>query len=274
MPLVAFQKHVAGLNIYKGHPDDQTRKKRRIRRLLTENYEEKEFTPRDLTMTSHLVRLGAQVLQRAFPSESRPPVVSLPGSVTGEVRKAWRLIGCLGAANPAIFEADGKTPKRKDDIRGITHLHHALDACVLGLAALYFPRNGAVWGAMVKAGTDRNANDERRLWLAMTKRRPTGEEAALLRATGLYQADASGRMHLAELPAELQQQLRRRLAEKRVVQHVPADMSGVKVEENTRGVVGEKDGRVLLRQRAGRDAKADAAEWRPCHHGQLRRGHS
>jgi CRISPR-associated endonuclease Csn1 len=255
MPLVAFQKHVAGLNIYKGHPDDQTRKKRRIRRLLTENYEEKEFTPRDLTMTSHLVRLGAQVLQRAFPPGLRPPVVSLPGSVTGEVRKAWRLIGCLGAANPAIFEADGKTPKRKEDIRGITHLHHALDACVLGLAALYFPRNGAVWGAMVKAGTDRNANDERRLWLAMTKRRPTGEEAALLRATGLYQADASGRMHLAELPAELQQQLRRRLAEKRVVQHVPADMSGVKVEENTRGVAGEKGGRVLLRQRAGRDAK-------------------
>ena len=33
-----------------------------------------------------LVRLGAQVLQRAFPKDQRPPVVSLPGSVTGEVR--------------------------------------------------------------------------------------------------------------------------------------------------------------------------------------------
>lgn len=255
MPLASFQKHVNGLDTRKGHPDDKARKKRRIRRLLTENYEEKEFTPRDLTVTSHLVRLGAQVLQRAFPRETRPPVISLPGSVTGEVRKAWRLIGCLGAANPAIFEADGKTPKRKDEIRGITHLHHALDACVLGLTSLFFPRNGAVWGAMVKAGADREANDDRRLWLAMTKRRPSGEEASLLRATGLYSADASGRMHLADLPSQLQCQIRQRLCERRVVQHVPADMSGVKVEENTRGVVGQKDGRVLLRQRSGRDPK-------------------
>ena len=227
MPLALFQKHVDGLDTRKGHPDDKARKKRRIRRLLTENYEEKEFTPRDLTLTSHLVRLGAQVLQRGFPPESRPPIVSLPGSVIGEIRKAWRLIGCLGAANPGIFEADGRTPKRKEEIRGITHLHHALDASVLGLASLFFPRNGAVWGAMVKAGADREANDERRLWLAMTKRRPSADEAALLRATGLYKADASGRMHLAELPDDLQRQLRLRLRERRVVQHVPADMSGV-----------------------------------------------
>ena len=263
MPLASFQKHVDGLDTRKGHPDDRARKKRRIRKLLTENYEEKEFTPRDLTVTSHLVRLGAQVLQRAFPLDSRPRVVSLPGSVTGEVRKAWRLIGCLGAANSAIFEADGKTPKRKEEIRGITHLHHALDACVLGLASLFFPRNGSVWGAMVKAGADREATDERRLWLAMTRRRPSAEEAALLRATGIYKADASGRMHLDELPDELRRQIRQRLAEKRVVQHVPADMSGVKVEENTRGIVGEKDGRVLLRQRSGRDAKTGLQTVKP-----------
>ena len=263
MPLALFQKHVDGLDTRKGHPDDKARKKRRIRRLLTENYEEKEFTPRDLTLTSHLVRLGAQVLQRGFPPESRPPIVSLPGSVIGEIRKAWRLIGCLGAANPGIFEADGRTPKRKEEIRGITHLHHALDASVLGLASLFFPRNGAVWGAMVKAGADREANDERRLWLAMTKRRPSADEAALLRATGLYKADASGRMHLAELPDDLQRQLRLRLRERRVVQHVPADMSGVKVEENTRGVIGEENGRVLLRQRSSRDAKTGLQTVKP-----------
>ncbi len=255
MSLAEFQKHVAGLDIRKGHDDDRARKKRRIRRLLTEHYEEKEFTPRDLTVTSQLVRLGAQVLQRAFPPEQRAPVVSLPGSLTGEVRKAWKLLGCLGAANPAIFEADGKTPKRKDDIRGITHLHHALDACVLGLAALFFPRHGTVWSAMVKAGGDREADEDRRLWLAMTKRRPTAAEAALLKATGLYRQDSEGRLHLSDLPDALKQQIRSRLAEKRVVQHIPADMSGVKIEENTRGVVGEKDGRVLLRQRSARDAK-------------------
>jgi hypothetical protein len=258
MTLAEFQKHVASLDTRKGHDDDRARKKRRIRRLLTEYYEEKEFTPRDLTVTSHLVRLGAQVLQRAFPPEQRPPVISLPGSVTGEVRKAWKVIGCLGAANPAIFEADGKTPKRKDEIRGITHLHHALDACVLGLASLYFPRHGAVWSAAVKAGQHAATeydNNEHPLWQAMTKRRPTAQEVVLLKATGLYDGpDSNGRMQLRDLPAELKAQIRRRLAEKRVVQHIPADMSGVKVEENTRGVVAVKDGRVILRQRSARDA--------------------
>jgi CRISPR-associated endonuclease Csn1 len=268
MSLAAFQKHVAGLDTRKGHDDDRARKKRRIRRLLTEHYEEKEFTPRDLTVTSHLVRLGAQVLQRAFPKDQRPPVVSLPGSVTGEVRKAWRLTGCLEAANPAVMEEveernpdtgqlqNVRRPKKKDEIRGITHLHHALDACVLALAAHFFPRHGTVWATMVKAGIDREADDDRRLWLAMTKRRPTPQEAALLKATGLYKADAEGRMHLDELPLELRNQLRQRLAEKRVVQHVPADMSGVKTEENTRRVLRvREDGRVDLCQQAPRDTK-------------------
>lgn len=268
MSLAAYQKHIASLDTRKGHDDDRTRKKRRIRRLLTETYEEKEFTPRDLTVTSHLVRLGAQVLQRAFPPEQRPPVNSIPGSVTGEVRKAWKLTGCLEAANPAVMEeVEERNPdtgqlekvrrvKKKDDIRGITHLHHALDACVLGLAAHYFPRQGTVWSAMVKAGTDRDADDDRRLWLAMTKRRPTPQEAALLKATGLYQTDSEGRMHLTDLPEQLKQQLRARLAEKRVVQHIPADMSGVKTEENTRRVLQvREDGRVDLRQQAPRNAK-------------------
>ena len=264
MSLAEFQKHVGALDVRKGHDDDRARKKRRVRRLLTENYEEKEFTPRDLTVTRHLVRMGAQVLQRSFPPEQRPPVVSLPGSVTGEVRKAWDLMGCLGLANPQILDADGK-PKRKADIRGITHLHHALDACVLGLASIYFPRHGSFWATMVKAGVDRDADDERRLWLAMTRRRPTAEEAALLKATGLYKADTDGRMRLNDLPNPLKEQIRQRLAEKRVVQHIPADMSGVKVEENTRGVTGldEATGRVLLRQRSGRDAKTGLQTVKP-----------
>lgn len=256
MTLAEFKKHVDGLDVRKGHDDDRARKKRRLRRLLTEHYEAKEFTPRDLTVTSHLVRLGAQMLLRSFPRDQRPQVVSLPGSVTGEVRKAWKLMGCLGAAKPAIFEVDGQTPKRKQDIRGITHLLHALDACVLGLASLYFPRNGSVWSAMVKAGCDAEAGDDRRLWLAMTKRRPNDTEVALLRSTGLYQRDSEGRMRLNELPEPLQQRLRARLAEKRVVQHIPADMSGIKVEESTRGIRRIRDdGRVELHQRAPRDAK-------------------
>ena len=259
MSLAEFQQSVGAPDVRKSHTDDKARKKRRVQRLLTEHYEEKEFTPRDLTITSHLVRLGAQVLQRAFPPDARPPVVSLPGSVTGEVRKAWKLIGCLGAANPAIFEADGHTPRTKQEIRGITHLHHALDACVLGLAALYFPRHGSVWSAMLKAGADRDATGERPLWQAMTRRRPNAGEAALLKTTGLYQQDSEGRLRLDDLPNPLKEQIRQRLAEKRVVQHLPADMSGVKIEENTRRVLRvTEDGRVDLRQQAPRDAKTGA----------------
>jgi CRISPR-associated endonuclease Csn1 len=241
LPLALYQKLVDGLDRRRGHPDDIARKKRRIRRLLTEQFEDKEFTPRDLTVTSHLVRLGAQVLKRAFlnlPKKRRPPEpVSLSGSVTGEVRKAWRLLGCLAAANPQVLDAAGNV-KTKQDIRGITHLHHALDACVLGLAAHFFPRHGTLWTAMIK-------------------RRPSPEEAALLIATGLYDGpDANGRMLLRDLSPELKEQVRQRLAERRVVQHVPADMSGVKIEENTRRVLHvREDGRVDLRQRAPRDAK-------------------
>jgi hypothetical protein len=240
MPLESFKKHVASLDTRKGHNDDKARKKRRIQRLLTENYEEKEFTPRDLTVTSHLVRLGAQVLKRHFsdlPREHRIRLepVSLPGFVTGEIRKAWKLTGCLAVANPQVLNADG-TVKTKQDIRGITHLHHALDACVLGLAAFYFPRHGSLWAAMVQ-------------------RRPSAEQAALLRQTGYYRNDSEGRFRLIDLPETLVEQIRQRLAEKRVVQHVPADMSGVRVEENTRGIrgVSEDGGRVDLSQRAPRD---------------------
>ena len=63
-------------------------------------------------------------------------------------------------------------------------------------------------------------------------------------------------MHLADLPEATKNQIRLRLSEKRVVQHIPADMSGIKVEENTRGIREQReDGRVLLNQRAPRDPK-------------------
>ena len=47
----------------------------------------------------------------------------------------------------------------------------------------------------------------------------------------------------------LKEQIRQRLAEKRVVQHIPARMDGLRVEQNTWRVVVEKNGEVTLRQR-------------------------
>ncbi len=224
----------------RGHPDDIRRKKRRIEKLLLEHYEEKAggFTPGQLTQTSQLSRLGQQVLRKPFEKlEDGPAFVALPGQVTGRIRTAWQVLACLDQAAPAIMEktvdANGREhlePRTKTEIREITHLHHALDACVLGLAAASVPNNGEVWRALLE-------------------RRPNPAQRALLEPLDLGEFDASGRFILRDLPESLKQQLRTRLAERRVVQHVPADMSGIRVEENTRGIVKREDGRVWLRQR-------------------------
>ncbi len=241
--LTRFKQWVEGSETYKGHDDDKRRKKKRKELLLLPTYEEKGFVPRDLTVTSQLVRLGAQIIKKNFAgSEKLPAVVSLPGAVTGTVRKGWNLLGCLATAAPQVKEADGSI-KNKTDIRNVTHLHHALDACVLGLASHYLPNNGGLWEVMIK----RNPNDA---------------EKSLLRSTGYFDFDSEGRFGLTELPDALKEQIRQRLAEKRVVQHIPAEMSGMRVEENTRGLVLNKDGRVSLRQRS-RDAKTGKLSIKP-----------
>ena len=241
--LTRFKQWAESLETYKGHDDDKRRKKKRKELLLLPNYEEKGFVPRDLTVTSQLVRLGAQIIKKTFAGiEKQPIVVSLPGSVTGTVRKGWNLLGCLELAAPQVKDADGSI-KNKTDIRGVTHLHHALDACVLGLASHYLPNNGGLWEVMIK----RNPNDI---------------EKSLLRSTGYFDFDSQGRFGLTELPDVLKKQIRQRLAEKRVVQHIPADMSGMRVEENTRGITAIKDGRVFLRQQS-RDAKTGKLSIKP-----------
>jgi hypothetical protein len=241
--LTRFKQWAESLENYKGHDDDKRRKKKRKELLCLPNYEEKGFVPRDLTVTSQLVRLGAQIIKKTFVGIERPPlVVSLPGAVTGTVRKGWNLLGCLELAAPQVKEPDGSI-KNKTDIRDLTHLHHALDACVLGLASHYLPSNGGLWEVMIK----RNPNDA---------------EKTLLRSTGYFDFDSQGRFGLTELPDTLKEQIRQRLAEKRVMQHIPADMSGLRVEENTRGITAIKDGRVFLRQQS-RDAKTGKLSIKP-----------
>lgn len=205
--LAQFQKDVENLESFKGHKDDTRRKKNRKRLLQVRDYVEKEFTPGDLTKTSQLVRLGAQGLQKNYP-ENPPVITSLPGSVTGAVRKSWRLLGCLGTANPAVTDETTKT-----EVRNITHLHHALDACVLAFASHFIPRDGGIWELLVK----RSLSEP--------------EQARLLAVGTLFQRDAGRKVSLTDLPKNLKEQIRKRLAERRVVQHIPANMSGLQSEE-------------------------------------------
>ena len=50
--------------------------------------------------------------------------------------------------SPDILDDEG-TVKTKKEIRGITHMHHALDACVLAMASHYIPNNGRIWTQLV-----------------------------------------------------------------------------------------------------------------------------
>lgn len=231
MPLARYKEFVERLDT-RGHSDDYRRKRHRKELLLLPQYEEKErsFTPGQLTQTSQLARLAAQVVRAPFKKLAKSPdIVALPGSVTGTVRRGWDLLGCLEAAAPAVKDADG-TIRTKTEIRDITHLHHALDACVLALAAELIPNRGDVWRLLA----------ERRL-------KP--EQQAQLAALGLFEFDAQRGFRLRDLPDAVKKQIREKLAERRVVQHVPADMSGLRVEENTRGIVKRENGRVFLCQR-------------------------
>jgi len=230
MSLSSYKQLIESLETFRGHDDDKRRKKRRKEWMLLPTYEEKEFTPRDLTTTSQLVRLGAMALRKAFVGCTRQPVVvSLPGSVTGVVRKAWKVLGCLSLAAPQILD-ENREVKTKQEIRDITHLHHALDACVLGLAAHFIPNNGRVWELIVK-----------RQW--------TPAEERELKALGIFDKDAEGRFQMRDLHNRLKEQVRQRLAERRVVQHIPARMDGLRVEQNTWRVVSVQDGEAILRQR-------------------------
>jgi hypothetical protein len=259
-----FRAFVDKLKTKGSHPDDVRRRKRRKELLLVEKYEEKEFTPADLSKTRFINKLAGQQLMAAFrdlPEKERPAVISVPGAVTSTFRdKSWKLLPLLGAANEKVNKlhavkqqanADGRDFNLKAAIRHVTHLHHALDAVSVGL----------ITNLLVPPGEAARAGLNGELARFIHKGKLTDEERRefevlirQLRLRGFYRFGVENRIGLKELDEELLNQIRRRLAEKRVVQHMPANMRGLKIEENTRGVMKIEHGRVHLRQRM-RDEK-------------------
>ncbi len=312
----------------RGHPDDIRRKKARQALLSTVDFEDKElgFTEGQLTQTSHLMKLAMGAI-RKNPKLAGAAIHAIPGAVTGEIRKTWDLLGCLGAPSvcgndamrwvrdydrrsknflidqndshplfisseyveikkrngetekqipadaflcpndeceaPLTWPPDGiskatcpgcrsvlrRVPKPKNEIRYITHLHHAIDAATLALTAHYFP--------LIRHGE----NQSGKLWKAVTNRSKSDDDIRILKQTGLFNihkdTDGKGReitrAYLRDLPADLKNAFARSLAESRVIQHLPSDRSGTKAELTTWGVTsieGEGDDtRVKLRQR-------------------------
>lgn len=264
--------------------EDEARCWKRKQLMLVEKYEEKEFTPGDLTKTRHITKLAAQQLSASFrhlPETQRPPVISITGAVTSAFRdKTWKLLPLLGAANGEVTRlheekqqanAEGREFNLKKAVRDVTHLHHALDAISLGLiTALLVPQgdagraglNGELARLIHKGkltAEERKRFEELRHQLGLPKfyRWATGrcddEHQRQL------QRNQGGMLCIDDLPESVKQQIRSRLAEKRVVQHIAADMSGLgrRLEENTRGIAVDSsgvpimsEGAVKLRQRS------------------------
>jgi hypothetical protein len=248
----------------KGSLDDKLRQWSRKQKMLLKDYEEKEFTPRDLTVTSHLVRLSARQIEKRFEHlRETGRVVSLPGSVTGVVRKSWDCLGCLAPACPEVMQmrptigpdrqlvldADGKPSlslqvRPKGEIRDITHLHHALDACVIAFASHFLPKDGKLWEQIVTKKVlkhDEAAFRERYAWHGLLKLAEPKDERDKARAR---------KLEVLDLPDIFKKQIVDALKERRVVQHVPADMSGAKLEMTTWRVMKVDGDQVTLRQRS------------------------
>lgn len=208
--------------------DDDLRRWRRKQLLLMPEFDvrrkknsaeegESGFTGRDLTQTSHLNKLAAlqardELTQIAHDQSLLiPQVTMLGGSVTAAVRKAWKLEGCLAQVCP---ETEGRI---KTDIREMTHLHHALDAVSIGLAASLFPRDGRLWELMSRRrlGSEADRNEFKK------------------RARQVVTFSEKGDWQISDLPPELKNQIAERLLERRIVQHIPKTMRGLKVQQNT-----------------------------------------
>ncbi|MFD0892394.1 hypothetical protein KBB96_13275 [Luteolibacter ambystomatis] len=244
-----YKKWVESLKVARkeSYPDDYARQSARKRLLMIEDYEDKDrtFTEGQLTQTSHLVKLATKSIRQKLVDA---PIFPIPGPVTAEIRKAWKLTGALALACPEVLNERGEV-RPKEEIRNLTHLHHALDAATIGFTAHYFP--------FIFHGE----NQSGKLWKSIIARNKTEEDVCRLRATQLYKfhtkLDSRGRevtrASLNDLPTDLKNALARSLAQSRVMQHIPADRSGTRAELTTWGIVTLEgkgtDARVKLRQR-------------------------
>lgn len=250
-----YRKFVGRLKKNGPSKDDELRCTKRKIALLTQDYEprgkakEKSdsesvsgFTEGSLTQTSYLNKLAAQQVQRWFSDQldedvKLPPVVQLSGSVTAAVRRSWDLFDPLQQVCP---ETRGKS---KSDIRGMTHLHHALDAVTVGLAAHLFPKDGHLWALMSKRKITR----------------PSDRDYMRSRLGELVSFSNDGKWRLEALPESLLFEVAGKLAEQRVVRHMPGTMRGLKVQQNVWRILGEDsrdESKMVIRMRPrGEDGK-------------------
>lgn len=210
----------------KGAPDDQARKKKRKSLLLVEDMPKKGepsslgFTEGQLTQSSQLMKIAVQVAKKRL---KNAVVSAIPGRITAEVRKSWDLTGSLVDACPDVVDPVTNKLRDKDAIRNITHLHHALDACVLALIPHLVPAgtNGLIWQALVQ----RHLNEA------------TVEKLRKLPESCHFLIDTRHGIALRDVPEHVRLSVASGLLEKRIVTHVPADMSGARFDQNYKRIL-------------------------------------
>jgi len=230
----AYKSFVDGLKVF-GHDDDRKRQKRRKQNLLRLKSDDAGMTEGMLTRTSYITTLAIKAMRGYFSGCGRmPEIVTIPGRVTAMLRNQWNIMGILAEIDERVKDDAGRL-RLKQEIRGITHMHHAVDAITLGLAATFIPRNGTFWATMCK-------------------RRVRDDEKAMLGATGIFRFSVHNEPQLVKLPPYLRTTIREALAEQRVVVHQPQEKAGLKVQQNTWGVERVDGKAIFIRQRA-RDEK-------------------
>ena len=151
-----------------------------------------------------------------------------------------------------------RVPIPKEELRKLTHLHHAVDACALALIAHWLPKNGKLWellalgelteseklqyDALVKEfapGKLEHFLTCYKIDTTKTKRSP--DPKRIYRLEPKRTPDAKARM------CRIRDQISRELAKKRVVQHIPAEHAGLPTDETIyRAITGvEGNGKIV-----------------------------
>jgi CRISPR-associated endonuclease Csn1 len=272
------------------HPDFLRRRKRKLL-LKIKHVEDQDlgFAKRDLTITSHLNRLAQSALMCVLPHLRPEHFTALPGVVTGSVRDmgGWQLLGVLGKPDVCGdkvmrtvkqidydtklvvcdshtgLEQTKKIPLPKSKIRELTHLHHAVDACTLGLLAQLLPKDGKLWEYLaVGELTEAQAEDfrkraERLAWnghpftrffnlnpIPEDERGITGEKPRTQRVVAVW-----SKSNKAAIDA-FKQSLATALAAKRVRLHIPAERGGMPANRTVYRVLTALDGNGYVPQLA------------------------
>lgn len=225
-PLNRYMDFVKGLDDRKWHADDQKRKRKRkallmVRGLVSKNQARTGIgmTEGMMTQSSHLMKLACRVVSRILPEAC---IDMISGAVTAAVRKSWDVSGCFKELCPeAVDPGSGKISKQ--DLRSCTHLHHALDACVLGLIPHIIPAHHQ--GLLRRVLAMRRLPEE-----LMREVREVADKRH-------YILNDDGRMLLKDLSNSIKENIREQLMEQRVVKHIPADMSGASLKETIQRVL-------------------------------------